>query len=78
MMAVSVERGAAWRTSAPQRLPVANPIAGNPNGGGARSYDIGTDGRFLMLKPSTAAPPEPFGLVIVLNWLHDLQRLAVQ
>jgi hypothetical protein len=52
--------------------------AGNPNGGGARSYDIGSDGRFMFLKPSTGAPPEPFGLVIVLNWLHDPKRLAVQ
>jgi serine/threonine-protein kinase len=78
MMVVSVEKGAAWRNSPPQRLPVTNPNAANPIGGGARSYDIGIDGRFLMLKPSTAASPEPVGLVIVLNWLHDLQRLAVQ
>ena len=48
-------------------------------GGGARQYHIAPDGRFLMIRSGTAAGAEAVDydhLIVVENWLDELQRLA--
>jgi len=73
LMRVGVEGGSTWRTSAPDRL-----IEGRyfySNAGSARTFDIASDGRFLMVKPlATSASYNQ--LVIVQNWQEELKRRA--
>ena len=45
----------------------------------ARRYDISPDGRFLMLKPTTAETTDGEGspeLIFVQNWFEELQSLV--
>lgn len=43
----------------------------------ARAYDVSPDGqRFLMIKGPHAAPSEPMDVVLVQNWLEELERLV--
>ena len=39
------------------------------------SYDVAADGRFLMIRPTTAAQTSP-QVVVVLNWHEELKRLV--
>jgi hypothetical protein len=39
------------------------------------SYDVGPDGRFLMIKPSGPLPGTA-PISVVLNWLEELKRLV--
>ena len=39
-----------------------------------RTYDMGPDGRLLMLQPLGEAPPPSF--VVVQHWLEELKRLV--
>jgi hypothetical protein len=45
-----------------------------------RTYDVSADGqRFLLIKPHTRPPQADStsgGLIVVLNWVEELQRLA--
>jgi Tol biopolymer transport system component len=53
-------------------LPIATP---QPGAGSARPWDLGPDGRFLMLRsPNFSSPTNEF--VIVENWIEELQRLV--
>jgi hypothetical protein len=46
----------------------------NPAAGG-RQYDVGPDGRFVMLKRvTTDATPAPPKIVVDLNWVKALQE----
>jgi eukaryotic-like serine/threonine-protein kinase len=75
LMVTRVKAGAEWVADPPQRLPiVTNP--GNPVGGSARSYDIGPDGRFLMVKILGAEDARRYNFVVVTNWFEELARLA--
>jgi len=74
MMAVSVDSTATRDT-----LSIATPktLFSGPyySVQAGRSYDVATDGRFLMIKnnaPQATAPQ----LVVVLNWTDDLKRLV--
>lgn len=73
--AVRIEPGAGWNATEPMSLPVGGRI-GNPIGGTARSYDEGTDGRFLVLQAPETPQALDFGLVVVTNWFEELNRLA--
>ena len=37
------------------------------------TYDVGTDGRFLLIKPS-ADGPQPTALWVITNWLQNIAR----
>jgi hypothetical protein len=41
---------------------------------GRIGYDVMPDGRFVMLKPTSAEPAQPSEIHIVQNWLEDLRR----
>ena len=44
-----------------------------------RTYDVSADGqRFLLIKPDTSPQSNPAsaGLIVVLNWVEELERLA--
>jgi serine/threonine-protein kinase len=75
MLAVPVTQGAAFSAGRPHKLFDGGWYLGNGGRGGGRMYDVSADGsRFLMIKsgPSARAPE----LVVVLNWLDELRRLA--
>ena len=42
----------------------------------AASYDVAADGRFLMLKPDEQSETGPVQVVLVRNWLEELERLV--
>ncbi len=42
----------------------------------APTYDVGTDGRFLMIKPVAGEESDPTELVVILNWFEELKRLV--
>ena len=46
--------------------------------GPGRLYDLGPDGRFLMVAEDnqTGSAESPYDLVIVQNWLEELKRLV--
>jgi hypothetical protein len=44
--------------------------------GSARTYDVGRDGRFLMIKEQSGSNGDGPSLVIVQNWFEELTRLA--
>jgi hypothetical protein len=43
-----------------------------------RSYDVASDGRFLMMQPVRNAAEEAGlpSIIVVQNWLEELKRLA--
>jgi hypothetical protein len=40
------------------------------------SYDVTSDGRFLMIKPDAGTQSAPPQMVVVLNWFEELKRLV--
>jgi hypothetical protein len=51
----------------------------NAVGGGSRQYHVAPDGRFLMIRAGAAESGEPDDydhLIVVENWLDELQRLV--
>jgi hypothetical protein len=67
MMAVRVEPDPEFRFQPPEVL-----FEGGYFLGRRPSYDVGPDGRFLMLKDEAEAAP----LNVVLNWFEELKRLV--
>ena len=48
-----------------------------PGQGGARTWDVAPDGRFLIVKTeSSGVPSIPGSMVVVLNWTEDLKQLT--
>ena len=43
---------------------------------GSPTYDVGPDGRFLMIKPVAGEESETTELVLVLNWFEELKHLV--
>ena len=77
VMSLRVGGGGDWTASTVERLPVINPVCCNAIGGGARTYDIGRDGRFLLFQGvENEGTSNSFALVVVLNWIEELSRLA--
>ena len=78
LMSVAVPLGSSWGQTTPKLLVkegyYTNPL--DP----IRTYDISEDGqRFLLIKPDTSSQRDAAasgGLVVVLNWVEDLKRLA--
>jgi len=71
LMAVAVDGRTSFEFSPPKLLfETTNALTGQPP-----SYDVGADGRFLMIRPEGkqgAAPP----IVVVLNWFDEVKRRA--
>jgi serine/threonine protein kinase len=77
VMGVAVPSGSSWGSTTPKVLVkggyITNPL--NP----IRTYDVSADGqRFLLIKPdkNAQANPASAGLIVVLNWVEELERLA--
>lgn len=73
MMTVPVEAGRTFSAGTPRALFEAAyfpPLAG-------RSFDLSRDGRrFLMIKAPVEEQVAPPQLVVVLNWIEELKRMA--
>ncbi len=83
MMVVKVRPGTTWMTSVPERLFDAGKyFFGVDAGAGGNpffNYDVARDGRFLMLKSSTAeqaTAPTPDYIMIVQHWTEELKRIS--
>lgn len=64
LMSVGVARGTSWAVTRPA-LDLG------------RTYDVGPDGRFLMIKGGGTDPTAaPAGLVVVQHWGEELKRLV--
>jgi Tol biopolymer transport system component len=76
LMSVGVARGPSWTATRPQAV-VKDGYFTSPGNPG-RTYDISPDGqRFLMIKEGSAGQTSSnTGLVVVLNWVEELKRLA--
>ena len=79
LMAVPIQTGSTLVVGRPQPLfddTFRNGVAIN----GAREYDVGPDGRFLMMRVGTADPnvdPNQYDhFVFVDNWFDELRRLV--
>ena len=77
MMVVEVEPEPTLRVSPPAVL-WEEPYYDQPVGTGTRQYHVAPDGLFLMIRQGAAtdnssAPPE---IILVQNWLDELQRLV--
>jgi serine/threonine-protein kinase len=79
-MSVRVESGQTWTTGTVTRLFAGRYFADDAFGGPGqgRTYDVGADGRFLMLRD--ASPSESAGpttrLIVVQHWDEELKRLV--
>ena len=72
-MSVGVEASGSWANSAPSEVVKPRYVTMQDP---SLSYDIGTDGRFLMVKElaETTAPTESTNLVVMLNWAEELDK----
>ena len=69
MMAIPVTASGTLVAGQPRPLFDDRFAQGSP---GEAAYDVGPDGRFLMLESDVATPPRE--LRVVLNWLDDVKR----
>jgi DNA-binding winged helix-turn-helix (wHTH) protein len=73
--AVDVQTGAGFTASKPRRLLQLTEAMGKAYP--VRAWDVSPDGqRFLMVKPDEAKPTPVTEMVLVVNWVEDLKRLA--
>ena len=74
MSAEIIGRGASLEFRAPRALFRGGFVPFDPNV--PRTYDVGRDGRFLMIREAPRV--RPASLVVVLNWFEELRRRAPQ
>ena len=72
MMAANVSSGPEFRFRAPEMLFESEYLHDRR----IPSYDVGPDGRFLMIKPLTGEGAARRELIVVLNWFEELKRLV--
>ena len=76
-MAADVTLGASARVGRPRELFPDTPYFQPPGGGGARQYHVAPDGRLLLIRVIRgAATNDNAHLVVVENWLAELERLV--
>ncbi len=75
-MRVGVTLGPGWVATPPTQVVKEGYYTSPGNPG--RTYDISRDGqRFLMMKErETNRTTAPAGVIVVLNWVEELQRLV--
>ena len=60
----------------PQLLFGADYLLAGPGAGpGGRTYDVASDGRFLMVKEGAAKGSAPPTIVVIQNWIEELKDL---
>jgi serine/threonine-protein kinase len=78
VMRLPIEAAASWRSGVPSPLfQNQNRYFHQPPGGSlARTFDVGPDGRLLMIKNVDTAGQPPNQMVLVQNWTEELKRLV--
>ena len=69
MMSAEVERGEAFSITPPKALFPTGPYSVVPP---VQAFDVHPDGRFMLLRETTAA--ERNELVLVQNWLGEMEQ----
>ncbi|TDI41410.1 MAG: hypothetical protein E2P02_15070 [Acidobacteria bacterium] len=72
MVAVPVETEPSFRVGRPETLFLKQHL----DFGWGRPYDVGADGRFLMVTPVSEDQLETREIILVLNWFEELERLV--
>jgi serine/threonine-protein kinase len=75
VMSVPIHVTPAFEPGAPRKILDGSGYAGDGSFASGRTYDVGADGRFLMIKRATSDPGGP-SLVVVQNWFAELNRLV--
>ena len=75
VMRVPIEAAASWRSGVPGPL-FQNRYFHQPTGNSARTFDVGPDGRLLMIKNVDATGRPPNQMILVQNWSEELKRLV--
>ena len=73
LIAVPVTMTSRFSAGRPMKLFDGGGFSGAGPTGSSQTYDVGKDGRFLMLKTAAGADTS---LVIVHNWFAELKRLV--
>jgi serine/threonine-protein kinase len=79
VMSAPIERGATFVARTPAKVLEGPYYFGTAGAGDAafRTYDVAPDGRrFLMIKEGGDQTAAPASLIVVLNWVEELKRLA--
>jgi eukaryotic-like serine/threonine-protein kinase len=76
VMRVGVTPGGSWTPTTPEVIVKPGYLT-NFGANPGRSYDISPDGqRLLLTKPTAASGPAGGSIIVVLNWVEELKRLA--
>jgi Tol biopolymer transport system component len=70
IMSAEIAAGDTFHAAPPRKLIDGKGYLGSVGG---HTYDVASDGRFLMIKEGDATPPS---LILVLNWTQELKRLV--
>ncbi|BCS31780.1 hypothetical protein TBR22_A09840 [Luteitalea sp. TBR-22] len=76
VMGCRIPAGPAFTPGTPSRLLDGAAYAGGGSVGGGMTYDVGRDGRFLMIKARAPGDGTAPSLVVVQNWFEELKRLV--
>jgi serine/threonine-protein kinase len=76
VMRVPIEAAASWRSGAPSPLFQNRYFHQPPGGNFIRTFDVGADGRLLMIKNVDTAGRPPNQMILVQNWSEELKRLV--
>jgi Tol biopolymer transport system component len=75
VMSVPISFTPAFEPGAPRKVLDGSAYAGGSSVASGRRYDVGADGRFLMIKQAKRDSSGP-SLVVVQNWFEELNRLV--
>ena len=78
MMSAPIKPGPGFNAGRAEKLFEGPYFFGTDGGGDTafRTYDVGEDGRFLMIKDVAITPAAPNRIDIVSNWPSELRRRA--
>ena len=76
VMRVPIEAAASWRSGVPSPFVQNRYFHQPPAGSAAPTFDVGPDGRLLMIKNVDTAGAPPNQLILVQNWDQELKRLV--
>ena len=75
LMSVRVDRGPTWTAGPPAKM-FDGPYYFGGGGAAGRTYDVASDGRFLIIKSASAPDQAAASVIVVQNWLKELARLV--
>jgi hypothetical protein len=75
-MSARVTLAPTFSSAAVTRVVDGTGYSGSGSFGSSRTYDVASDGRFLMIKEGPRNAGSSPSLILVQNWFEELKRLA--